>query len=115
MVDVRAYLDEHSWLVVRVGGEDLLLLGGDGGVSLDEGGHDTTSSLQTQGQWGHIQKQQVLHLLVCLSAQNGSLHAAFILSVLRWQSLLVGLKTFGAAGAAKNDEGRPTNAKAQKD
>ncbi len=69
-----AHLNEHGWLVVGVGGEDLLLLGGDGGVPLDEGGHDTASGLQTQGQWGHIQQEQVLNLLVCLSAQNGCLH-----------------------------------------
>ncbi len=32
------HLDEHTGLVVRVGGEDLLLLGGDGGVTGDEDG-----------------------------------------------------------------------------
>ena len=32
------YLDKHARLVVGVGGEDLLLLGGDGGVPCDQGG-----------------------------------------------------------------------------
>jgi len=40
-------LDEYTGLVVGVGGESLRLLRGDGGVTLDEGGHHTTSSLNT--------------------------------------------------------------------
>lgn len=66
-------LDQHSRLVVSVGGEDLLLLGGDGGVSGDEGGHDTTCSLNAHGQRGNVQQQKVLDLGVALASQNGSL------------------------------------------
>merc|ERR1719359_1799476 len=52
-------LDEHARLVVGVGGEGLGLLGWDGGVTSDEGGHHTTSSLEAKGQRGNIEEQQV--------------------------------------------------------
>lgn len=57
------YLDEHTRLVIGVGGERLRLLCGNSGVALDEDSHDTSSSLNTQGQRCHIQEQQVLHVL----------------------------------------------------
>ena len=68
------HLDQHSRLVVRVGGEGLSLLSWDGGVALDEFGHYTASGLQTHGQGRHVQQQQVLHLRGALSGQDGSLH-----------------------------------------
>jgi hypothetical protein len=40
------HLDQGTGLVVRVGGEDLLL-GGDGGVPVDEHSHGTAGDLQT--------------------------------------------------------------------
>lgn len=43
-----ANLDEHGGLVVRVSGEDLLLLGGHGGVARDEHRHDAARRLQAQ-------------------------------------------------------------------
>lgn len=52
-------LDQHTRLVVAEGGEDLGLLGGDGGVALDESRHDTTSSLDTDGERGDIKKQDL--------------------------------------------------------
>ena len=42
------HLDQDARLVVRVGGEDLLLLGRDGGVPRDEHRHDATCSLQAE-------------------------------------------------------------------
>ena len=42
--------------------------------------HDTSSRLQTQGQGGDIQQQQVLHLLTALSAQNGSLRGSSLVT-----------------------------------
>jgi len=50
-------LDVHTWLVVRVGGEDLRLLGGDVGLPWDQGRHDLTSGLNTQRQWDSIDDQ----------------------------------------------------------
>ena len=50
-------LDEHTRLVVGAGGEDLGLLGGDGGSSLDESGHDTTSGPDAEGDRGDIKQE----------------------------------------------------------
>lgn len=57
------HLNEHTRLVIGVGGERLSLLCGNGGVTLDEDSHDASSGLNTQGQRCHIQEQQVLHVL----------------------------------------------------
>merc|ERR1711977_706528 len=43
-------LDEHTWLVVSVGGESLRLLGG----------HGASSSLETHRKWGNVEQQNVL-------------------------------------------------------
>ena len=50
------HLDGYSLLVVNGGGEDLGLLGGDGGVSANQVGHHSSSGLNTEGQWGHVQQ-----------------------------------------------------------
>lgn len=51
--------DGDGGLVVGGGGEDLGLLGGHHGVPRDQLGHDSSHSLNTQGQRAHIQKNQV--------------------------------------------------------
>jgi hypothetical protein len=66
-------LDQDSGLVVSVGGEGLLLLGGDGGISADQDSHDTSSGFNTLGQGGDIQQEEVLDLFVTLAGQDGSL------------------------------------------
>ena len=48
-------LNLDSWLVVSVGGADLGLLNWDGCVSLDELGHDSSGSLDSQRQRGDVQ------------------------------------------------------------
>merc|ERR1719473_655420 len=53
------HLDQHTRLVVGVGGEGLGLLGGHGGVTGDEGGHDTTSGLEAEGQRGDVEEEEV--------------------------------------------------------
>lgn len=60
---VEPHLDENARLVVGVGGEGLRLFSGDGGVPLDEHGHDSACGLDAQRQRGHIQQQQVLNVL----------------------------------------------------
>jgi len=55
-------LNEHTRLIVCISCEGLALLGGDGGVPLDEFCHHTTSSFQAHGQWCHIQEQEILDL-----------------------------------------------------
>ena len=71
-------LDEDSRLVVRVGGEDLLLLGGDGGVTGDKDSHDTSSSLETEGERGDIEEEEVLDLLASLASEDGGLDGSTI-------------------------------------
>lgn len=51
--------DGDGGLVVRGSGEDLGLLGWYHSVSGDQLGHDSSHSLNTQGQGAHIQKNQV--------------------------------------------------------
>ena len=77
-------LNEHTWLVVGVGSEGLLLLGWDGGVSWDQNGHDLTSSLNTLREWGNIEKEQVLDSLAALSGENGSLNSGTVGDGLIW-------------------------------
>ena len=55
------HLDRHRGLVVRVGGERLSLLGGDGGVPLDQRGHHSSSGLDAEGQRGNVEEQEIRH------------------------------------------------------
>jgi NAD-specific glutamate dehydrogenase len=67
-------LDKHTGLVVAVGGENLSLLGGDGGVTLDDGGEDTTGSLKTKGQGGNVEEEELIELAASVSTrENGGL------------------------------------------
>ena len=71
-------LDQDTGLVVGVSPEDLRLLGGDGGVTLDEGGHDTTSGLDTEGKRGNIEEKEILGLLGGVTRENGGLDSGTI-------------------------------------
>ncbi len=66
-------LDEHTRLVVGIGGEDLGLLGRDGGVSLDKRGHDTASGLDTHGKRSDVEEKEVLGGFRCVTGKDGSL------------------------------------------
>ena len=70
------YLDEDTWLVVSVGGESLLLLGGNASVSGDEDSHDTTSGLDTLGEGSDIQKEEILDLLGTLTGEDSGLNGS---------------------------------------
>jgi hypothetical protein len=70
-----SYLDEHTGLVVRVCGEGLSLLGGDGGVTLDQDSHDTSSGLNTQRQRSNVEKEQILDILRLIPREDGRLHS----------------------------------------
>ena len=84
-------LDQHTGLVVGVGGEDFGFLGGDGGVALDERGHDTTGSLDTHGQGGNIQQQEILSLLGGVAGEDGGLDSGTVGNGLVGVDGLVGL------------------------
>lgn len=51
----ETYLNEHTRLVVRVGGERLRLLSRNGSIALDEDSHDSTSSFNAKGKRSDIQ------------------------------------------------------------
>jgi len=53
-------LNQDTGLVVGVGREGLGLLGGDGGVALNQRSHDTTGSLDTEGQRGNVEQQNLV-------------------------------------------------------
>merc|ERR1719391_1470152 len=71
-------LDGDGGLVVAVGGEGLGLLGWNGGVPLDQAGHDSTSCLNTKRQWSNIEKQKVRDGLTGVSCEDGSLDSSSI-------------------------------------
>ena len=52
-------LDKDTGLVVGEGGEDLGLLGRDGGVAGDKLGHHATSGLNTEGERGNVEKENL--------------------------------------------------------
>jgi hypothetical protein len=66
-------LDHDTWLVVSVCSEGLGLLGWNGGVSLDQNSHHTTSSLDTLRQGGNIEEEQVLDGSITFTAEDGTL------------------------------------------
>ena len=65
-------------MIVRIGGEGLALLGRDGGVSLDEGGHHSSGSLNAHGERSDVEEKQVLDLLGFVAAQDGGLDGGAI-------------------------------------
>jgi len=71
-------LDQDTGLVISVGGEGLLLLGGDSGVSGDKDSHDTTGSFNTGREGSDVQKEQVLDLFVTLTSQDSSLDSSTV-------------------------------------
>ncbi|BAS87091.1 Os03g0821150, partial [Oryza sativa Japonica Group] len=71
-------LNQHTRLVIGVGGEDLLLLGRNGGVPWDEHCHHTSRCLETKRQWSHIKEKKILHLLVPLSTKDSSLDGSTV-------------------------------------
>merc|ERR1711957_576213 len=56
-----------------MGGEGLGLLGGDGGVPGDEGGHNTTDGLDTLGEGGNINEEHVLDGCGLVTGEDGGL------------------------------------------
>ena len=82
------HLDEHTGLVVAVGGEDLALLGRDGGVALDKRGHDATSGLDTHGEGGNVEEQEILRGFRGITGKDGSLDGSTVGNGFIWVDLL---------------------------
>ena len=60
---------QRTGLVVRRGGEDLALLGRDGGVAVDQLGAYAAEGLNAEGQRSYVEQQHVLDL----AAENAAL------------------------------------------
>merc|ERR1740139_1842598 len=67
-------LEEDTCLVVSVGAEDLLLLGGNACVSWNNSRKDTADDFDTLGEGCDIEEEEVLDLLAALSGEDGSLN-----------------------------------------
>jgi hypothetical protein len=106
-------LDKHTRLVVAEGGEDLGLLGGDGGVALDESSHDTASSLDTDGKRRDIEKQDLAGGLGRgVARQDSSLDGSTVGNSLIGVNRLVGLLAVEEVGdhlLDLGDTGRSTD------
>jgi hypothetical protein len=92
-------LDQDTRLVVGEGREGLGLLGGDGGVALDEGGHDTTSGLDTERQRCDVEKKDLVGGLGrSVTGKNGGLDGSTVGNSLIGVDGLVGLLTTEEVG-----------------
>merc|ERR1712183_840913 len=106
------HLDGDGGLVVAVGGEDLGLLGGDGGVPLEEGGHHPASSLDTERQRSHVKQEKVRDGLALVSSEDGGLDSGSVghslvrvdglVQLLTIEEVLQQLLDLGAPGGASD-------------
>ena len=83
-------IDLNCGLVICCGGEDLALLGGDGGIALDELGAYAAESLNTEGQRGYIQKQNALYIAGENAALNCSADCDTFIGVNALEAFLAG-------------------------
>ena len=84
------HLNKHTRLVVRVRRKDFVFFCGNCGVTLDESGHDTVSSLDTEGKRGNV-KKKISSLLRGVAGENGGFDCGTIGdSLIRVDALLLG-------------------------
>jgi hypothetical protein len=99
-------LDKNTRLVVGESGEDLGLLGGDGGVAGDELGHHTTSGLDTERERGDIEKQDLVGGLAGgVTGENRGLDGGTVGNSLIRVDGLVGLLSVEVVGDELLDTG----------
>ena len=60
---VLVNLNEHTRLVVSIGGKDFRPLGRDYGISLDEGVHDATDGFDTEGAGDNVEQEYFPQIL----------------------------------------------------
>jgi hypothetical protein len=99
-------LDQDTGLVVGEGREGLGLLGGDGGVALDEGGHDTTSGLDTERQRCDVEEKDLVGGLGrSVTGEDGGLDGSTVGNSLIGVDGLVGLLATEEVGNHLLDSG----------
>ena len=84
------HVDFHGGLAVGGGGEDLALLGGDGGVAVNQTGEHAAHGLNAQGQRRDIQQQQTLDVAAEHAALDGSAHSHALVGVDALEAFLAG-------------------------
>mmetsp|Transcript_23705 Transcript_23705/g.42221 ORF Transcript_23705/g.42221 Transcript_23705/m.42221 type:complete len:180 (-) Transcript_23705:1006-1545(-) len=107
-------LDRNHSLLVLVGGEGLGLLGGNDGVAGNELGHDAANGLDAQRQRSHIEKEDILELLMAISTEDATLHSSAksngligidaSVRLLAIEKLLQELLDFGNAGGSTDQD-----------
>ena len=103
------HVDLNRGLVVGCGGEHLALVGGDGGVAVDDLGAHAAQSLNAEAQRGDIQQQQTLLLAVQNAALNSSTDSHALIGVdalegLAVQFLLHGVVDSGDTGGTTDHQ-----------
>ena len=74
----KTWMSTPGWLS-EIGREDLGLLGGDGGVALDESGHDAASGLNTERERSDIEQEDLIGGLGRgVTRQNGGLDSSTV-------------------------------------
>ena len=96
-------------LTVSGSGEHLGLLGGDGSVSVDQLGENAAEGLNSQGQGGHVEQQDISDVTSEHSALDGSSHGHGLVRVdrLAWvtaENLLTCVLHLGHPGHASNQD-----------
>ena len=74
-------VDLNAGLVISRSGEDLALLGGDGGVAVNNLGADAAQSLNAQAQRGNVEQQQTLDVALQNAALDGSADSNALIGV----------------------------------
>jgi len=103
-------LNRPRVLLYGSGGKGLALLGGDGGVALDELGHHAAHGLDAQGKGGDVQQQQALHVAHQHAALQRRAHSHALVGVDALEALFAGellhhvLHSGDTAGAAHQQD-----------
>ena len=102
-------MDLHRRLHVLGGGEHLGAPGGDGGVALDELGHDAALGLDAERQRGDVEQQDVLDLALEHAGLDGGADGDDLVGVDALVGLLAGerldqLLHGGHAGGAADED-----------
>merc|ERR1719159_503886 len=72
------HLDQHSGLVVLVGGEHLGFLGGDDAVLFNELGHNSSDGFNTEGQRGHVNEEDIFDDVRVVSLKDTGLNSSTV-------------------------------------
>jgi hypothetical protein len=72
------HLNQDSWLIVSIGGENLRFLGRNCSVSRNEVGHNTSCSFNTEREGSNIKEKEVFNILITFTSENGCLDCSTI-------------------------------------